>query len=88
MDLAVQIFQIVFYSLGALFMITFGIIGIWSFIIFNKHYKTKRIQNYILEKIYQSINNLTYKSPDIISDNHEDLANIEDLFDNESKKER
>lgn len=50
MDLAVQIFQIVFYSIGALFMITFSIIGVWSFIVFNKTYKARRIQNYLLEK--------------------------------------
>ena len=53
MDLAVQIFQIVLYSIGALFMITFSIIGVWCFIIFNKTYKARRIQNYLLEKIYQ-----------------------------------
>ena len=62
MDLSVQIFQIVFYGLGALFMITFSIIGIWGFIIFNKFYKAKIIENYLLEKIYQAINKLTYKN--------------------------
>lgn len=72
MDLAVQIFQIVFYSIGALFMITFAIIGIWSFIIFNKYYKTKRVENYILEKIYQAINQLTYKNNSSLNENYDE----------------
>lgn len=84
MDLAVQIFQIVFYGIGALFMITFAIIGIWSFIIFNKYYKTKRIENYILEKIYQAINQLSYKNNSTLNENSdEDLIGIDDLLDEE-----
>lgn len=84
MDLAVQIFQIVFYSIGALFMITFAIIGIWSFIIFTKYYKTKRIENYLLEKIYQAINQLTYKNNSTLNENSdEDLIGIDDLLDEE-----
>ena len=84
MDLAVQIFQIVFYSIGALFMIAFAIIGIWSFIIFTKYYKAKRIENYLLEKIYQAINQLTYKNNSTLNENSdEDLIGIDDLLDEE-----
>lgn len=55
MDFAIQIFQIVFYSVAILFMLTFMFIGIWSFIIFNKIRKGFVVQNYILEKIYKVI---------------------------------
>ena len=84
MDLAVQIFQMVFYGIGALFMITLTIIGIWSFIIFNKYYKTKRIENYLLEKIYHAVNKLTYKTHNTYNDNSdEDLIGIDALLDEE-----
>lgn len=84
MDLAVQIFQIVFYSIGALFMITFAIIGVWSFTIFIKYYKTKRIQNYLLEKIYQAINQLTYKNNSTLNENSDDdVVGIDDLLEEE-----
>ena len=84
MDLAVQIFQIVFYSIGSVFMIAFGIIGIWGFIIFNKYYKAKRIQSYLLEKIYQSINHLTYKNNSSLNENSdENLTDIDNLLDDE-----
>ena len=84
MDLAVQIFQIVFYSIVSVFMIAFGIIVIWGFIIFNKYYKAKRIQNYLLEKIYQSINHLTYKNNSSLNENSdENLTDIDNLLDDE-----
>lgn len=85
MDLAVQIFQIIFYSIGTLFMITFAIIGVWSFIIFTKSYKTKRIQNYLLEKIYQAINQLTYKNNSSLNENSDDeVMDIDTLLDDEN----
>ncbi|WP_294168904.1 hypothetical protein [uncultured Clostridium sp.] len=84
MELVVQIFQIVFYGIGAIFMIIFAIIGIWSFIIFNKYYKAKRIENYILEKIYQAINQLSYKNNNTLNDNsNEDLVDINNLLNKE-----
>ena len=84
MDLVVQIFQIVFYGMGTIFMIIFDIIGIWSFIIFNKYYKAKRIENYILEKIYQAINQLSYKNNSTLNDNsNEDLVDINNLLNKE-----
>ena len=84
MDLAVQIFQIVFYGIGALFMIAFTIIGIWGFIIFNKYYKTKRIENYILEKIYQAINQITYKNNSTLNENSdENLIDVDELLSEE-----
>ena len=84
MDLAVQIFQMVFYGIGSLFMITLTIIGIWSFIIFNKFYKTKRIENYLLEKIYHAINKLTYKPNSTLNENSdEELIGIDALLDEE-----
>ena len=84
MELVVQIFQIVFYGIGAIFMIIFAIIGIWCFIIFNKYYKAKRIENYILEKIYQAINQLSYKNNSTLNDNsNEDLVDINNLLNKE-----
>lgn len=84
MELVVQIFQIVFYGIGTIFMIIFAIIGIWSFIIFNKYYKAKRIENYILEKIYQAINQLSYKNNSTLNDNsNEDLVDIDNLLNKE-----
>ena len=84
MDLELKIFQIIFYSIGSVFMIVFSIIGIWGFIIFNKYYKTKRIQNYLLEKIYQSINHLTYKNNSSLNENSdENLTDIDNLLDDE-----
>lgn len=88
MDLTVKIFQIVFYSIGALFMLTFAIIGIWAFIIFNKYYKTKRIENYLLEKIYQAINQITYKNNSSLNENtDEDLLGLDDLLDENTDNE-
>lgn len=84
MDLAVQIFQIVFYGIGALFMIAFTIVGIWTFIIFNKYYKTQRIQNYLLEKIYQSINHISYKNNSFLNEStDENVTDIDNLLDDE-----
>lgn len=57
MDFTVKVLQIIFYSIGSIFMIALTIIGIWSFILYIKNSKNIRLQNYILEKIYQSINN-------------------------------
>ncbi|VYU61232.1 hypothetical protein [Clostridium tertium] len=89
MDLAVKIFQIIFYSIGALFMLTFAIIGIWSFIIFYKYYKTKRIENYLLEKIYQAINQITYKNNNSLMENtDEDLLSLDDLIDENTDNEK
>ena len=85
MDLAVQIFQIVFYGIGALFMITFAIIGIWSFIIFSNYHKSKRIENYLLEKIYQAINQLTYKNNSSLNESSDDeLMDIDTLINDEN----
>ncbi|GAB6169159.1 hypothetical protein JCM1393_16190 [Clostridium carnis] len=88
MVLAVQIFQIIFYSIGILFMIALSIIGIWGFIIFNKSYKTLRIHNFLLDKINQSLHQLihiSYKSnADITLDENfdvDDIINEEELFD-------
>lgn len=57
MDFATNILQMIFYSIGSIFMVVLTIIGIWSFILYVKNSKSLRLQNYILEKIYQSINN-------------------------------
>lgn len=66
MILAVQIFQIIFYSIAIVFMCALTFIGIWSFITFNRMYNNQRIQNFLLDKIYQSISqlslNFTYQS--------------------------
>lgn len=85
MDLAIQICQIVFYGTGTLFMIIFAIIGIWSFIIFSNYHKTKRIENYLLEKIYQAINQLTYKNTSSLNESSDDeLTDIDTLLNDEN----
>ena len=56
---AIDIVQIIFQSVAILFMLTFMLIGIWSFIIFIKIYKNQRINNFLLEKINHSILSLT-----------------------------
>lgn len=56
MDFALNVLQIIFYSIGSIFMVAFTIIGIWGFVLYIKNSKNIRLQNYILEKIYQSIN--------------------------------
>lgn len=78
MNLAVQVFQIIFYSIGSIFMLTFCIIGIWSFILYNKSYTLKRIQNYILEKIYQSLNQNLGESG-LHNENTSDLFNDDSI---------
>lgn len=83
MDFAIKILQIIFYSIGSIFMITFTIIGIWSFILYIRNSNNLGLQNYILEKIYQSINtqntstlnsnNQTFKNDLVnLSESHED----------------
>lgn len=62
MSTAVQILQIMFYSIGTLFMIAFMIIGIWSFVLFTKMFKNQRIQTYLLEKINNTISTLDLAS--------------------------
>ncbi|MEG0297741.1 MAG: hypothetical protein RR620_13555 [Clostridium sp.] len=59
MNETLNVLQIIFYSIGILFMLVFMIIGIWSFVIYNKMYRSKRVENYILEKMYQTMS----KSP-------------------------
>lgn len=91
MVLTVQIFQIVFYIIAILFMITLMFIGIWSFITFNKMYKNQRIQNFLLDKIYQSLSsinlNATYsqEKSETIEDefNVDEFINEDELFDDE-----
>ena len=80
MILAVQIFQIIFYSIAIIFMGTLILISIWGFITFNKLYKTQRVQNFLLDKIYQSIIKLDFKSAYTPEDT-EDTKGTEDVFD-------
>lgn len=92
MILAVQIFQIIFYCIGILFMVTLTILSIWGFILFNKFYKTKRIHNFLLDKIHQSITqliNTNYKSNHDVSIDDtfdvDDVINEEELFTDKSE---
>ncbi|NLL29944.1 MAG: hypothetical protein GX258_02575 [Clostridiales bacterium] len=62
MELAIQVLQIIFYSIASIFMIALTIISIWGFIIYNKNSKTLKAQNYILEKIFQAVNYNSNKS--------------------------
>lgn len=85
MILTVQIFQIIFYSIAILFMGTLMFISIWGFITFNKMYKNQRIQNFLLDKIYQSISqiNLNYNYSPKNTENEfdvDELINEDELF--------
>lgn len=89
MILTVQIFQIIFYSVAIIFMGTLMFISIWGFITFNKMYKNQRIQNFLLDKIYQSISKLNFTST-YSHENTEnefdvdELINEDELFNNHS----
>lgn len=48
--------DIVLKSIGILFLITFMIILIWGFVIFNGIYSQMRYTNYLLEKISHILN--------------------------------
>ena len=72
--------------MAIIFMSLFMFIGIWLFVVALKAYKQLRYKNYILEKIYQSIDDSfnTNKSP-------EEIENLSDFdtdldFDNEKVK--
>lgn len=84
MSTAVQIMQIIFYSIGILFMIAFMIIGTWSFVIFTKMFKNQRLQAFLLEKINSSISSIELSTSSTNEDNsnnsfNEDLL-VEDSF--------
>lgn len=93
MVLAVQIFQIIVYSIAIIFMGTLIFISIWGFITFNKMYKNQRIQNFLLDKIYQSISQLNFKStysPENTEDSFDvdELINEDELFNNHSSSDK
>lgn len=81
MSVVIQIFQIIFYSVAIIFMLTLTILSIWGFILYNKNSKNMRINNYILEKLYQSINKLVLKNIDM--SNKELDSNLDDNFNND-----
>lgn len=62
METAIQVLQIIFYSLASIFMVAFLVVGIWAFILYTKVFKNQRIQNYLLEKIYHAVNYSNYES--------------------------
>lgn len=74
MSSVVQVMQIMFYGVATLFMICFMILGIWAFVLYTKMLKNNRIQNYLLQKINDSISSLNNKN------NYNDLLD-ESLFD-------
>lgn len=79
MVFAIQIFQIIFYSIAIIFMGTLIFLGIWSFVTFNRMYQSQRIQNFLLDKIYQSISKLN--PHDIYSpDSKEDVFNVDEFI--------
>lgn len=79
MILTIQIFQIVFYSIAIIFMGTLIFIGIWGFITFNKMYTNQRIQNFLLDKINQSISQLNLKTS-YNAENLEDTFDVDELI--------
>ena len=47
-----------FYILIAISLLTFCIISIWSFVLFNRFYNQIKYKNYLLEKLTQNISSL------------------------------
>ncbi|MBU5314840.1 hypothetical protein KQI30_00925 [Clostridium bornimense] len=47
-----------FYILIAISLLTFCIISIWSFVLFNRFYNQIKYKNYLLEKLNQNISSL------------------------------
>ena len=82
METAIQVLQIIFYSLASIFMIAFLVIGIWAFILYTKMYKNQRIQNYLLEKIHHAISYSTYKDKSSIK-HHSSSFDIDKEIDEE-----
>lgn len=62
MSFIIQVLQIIFYLVGIIFMITLTFLSIWGFVLYHKNSKNVRINNYVLEKIYQSLNKVIYKN--------------------------
>lgn len=83
MSSVVQVMQIIFYSVATLFMICFMIIGIWAFVLYNKMFKNSRIQNYLLQKIDNSISSLNINN-NLQNDSIDSYSSIieESLFEN------
>lgn len=66
METAIQVLQIIFYSLASIFIVAFLVIGIWAFILYTKMFKNQRIQNYLLEKIYHAVSYSNYQTKNSI----------------------
>ncbi|MGL5353817.1 MAG: hypothetical protein ACRDA5_10920 [Clostridium sp.] len=89
MVFAIQVFQIIFYFIAIIFMGTLIFLSIWSFVTFNRMYQNQRIQNFLLDKIYQSISKLN--PTDLASENInkeifdvDELINEDELFNDHS----
>ncbi|MGL5085941.1 MAG: hypothetical protein ACRC68_09575 [Clostridium sp.] len=87
MVFVIQVFQIIFYLIAIIFMGTLIFLSIWSFVTFNRMYQSQRIQNFLLDKIYQSISKLTEKSNCGENTNEaifdvDELINEDELFNN------
>ena len=84
MSSVVQVMQIMFYGVATLFMICFMIIGIWAFVLDTKMFKNDRIQNYILQKINDSISSLNNKNSynDFLDESFDNSSSVieESLF--------
>ena len=84
MSSVVQIMQIMFYGVATLFMICFMIIGIWAFVLYTKMFKNDRIQNYLLQKINDSISSLNNKNSynDFLDESFDNSSSVieESLF--------
>lgn len=85
MEFTIQIFQIIFYSVGIIFMSTVTFISIWAFITFNKLYKNHIRQISLLDKIYQGICNLNVTELNKNKDTKEIFdIDEEELFNNDT----
>lgn len=83
MEFTIQIFQIIFYSVGIIFMSTVTFISIWAFITFNKLYKNHIRQISLLDKISQGIYSLNATE---LNKNTKEIFDIDEkeLFNNDT----
>ena len=84
MSSVVQVMQIMFYGVATLFMICFTLIGIWASVLYTTPSKNNRIQNYLLQKINDSISSLNDKNSynDFLDESFDNSSSVieESLF--------
>lgn len=74
----IQVLQIIFYFVGIIFMLTLTFLSIWGFVLYHKNSASFRINNYVLEKIYHSLNKVIYKNNSLNENIDFDLESDDD----------